>query len=153
MQINDNVSLERAQKTRAIIGKKDKLVTLFGMDIREVEPGRAVVCMSIGSDHINSAQVCHGGTIFALADVAFALACNSHGPLALAVDMSISFLRPVPVGESITATCTEKHRGRKLGSYQIEVTNSRDQAVALLKATAFVTDQVLEESTDFSSKT
>ena len=108
--------------------------------------------MNVGRGHVNSANVCHGGAIFSLADVAFALACNSHGSLALAIDMSISFLRPVPVGELITACCVEKHRSRSLGSYHIEVKNRKDQIVALLKATAFVTDQMLEETTDFSSR-
>ena len=122
------------------------------MKIQEVRAGKAVVHMVVGEHHINSAQVCHGGTIFSLADVAFALACNSHGFLALAIDMSISFLRPVSVGELITASCIEKHRSRKLGSYHIEVTNTSNQLVALLKATAFVTDQTLEDTTDFSSR-
>ncbi len=152
MQEKDGFSQEQAGKVRAIIAKHDRLIALFTMKIQEVNPGRAVVTMRVGENHINSAQVCHGGTIFSLADVAFALACNSHGPLALAIDMSISFLRPVSVGEMITATCIEKHRGRRLGSYHIEVTNGSDQVVALLKATAFVTDQTLEETTDFSSR-
>lgn len=152
MQEKDGFSQKQAGKVRAIIEKHDKLIALFSMEIQEVSSGRAAVHMSVGENHINSAKVCHGGTIFSLADVAFALACNSHGSLALAIDMSISFLRPVSVGELITATCIEKHRGRRLGSYHIEVTNRSDQVVAMLKATAFVTDQTLEETTDFSSK-
>ena len=144
--------LKQAEKVRSIIDKNDRLKTLFGMKIVDVQPGTAVVSMSVGGDHVNSAKVCHGGTIFSLADVAFALACNSHGSLALAIDMSISFLRPVPPGETITAVCTEKHRGRSLGSYHIEVTNGNGQLVALLKATAYVTDQTLEETTDFSTR-
>ena len=143
---------ERADKVRAIIDSHDKLISMFDMKIREVGPGRAVVSMTVKEAHVNSAQMCHGGTIFSLADVAFALACNSHGPLALAIDMSISYLRPVSVGELITATCTEKHRSRRLGSYHIEVTNASAQVVALLKATAFVTDQLLDETTDFSKR-
>ena len=142
----------QAKRVHGIIEKHDKLIALFGMHIQEVWPGKAVVHMRVSKNHINSAQVCHGGTIFSLADVAFALACNSHGPLALAIDMSISFLRPVSVGELISATCIEKHRSRRLGNYQIEVTNESDQLVALLKATAFVTDQALDESTDFSNR-
>ncbi len=152
MQGKNGFLQKQAKKVRAIIGENDRLIALFGMKIQEVGPGSAVVRMSVEKGHVNSANVCHGGAIFSLADVAFALACNSHGSLALAIDMSISFLRPVPVGELITASCTEKHRGRSLGSYHIEVTNRSGQIVALLKATAFVTDQTLEETTDFSSR-
>ena len=147
-----DVPLNKAEKVRSIIGKKDRLKSLLGMKIVDVQPGCAVVKMSVGKDHVNSANVCHGGTIFSLADVAFALASNSHGSLALAIDMSISFLRSVPPGETITAVCTEKHRGRRLGNYHIEVTNGNGQLVALLKATAYITDQTLEETTDFSTR-
>jgi acyl-CoA thioesterase len=134
-----------------LIEEKDRLISLFGMDVVEVETGRAAVRMTVGENHVNAARVCHGGTIFSLADVAFALASNSHGNLALAIDMSISFLRAVNTAERITAVCTERHRGRRLGSYHIEVTDESGQPVALLKATAFVTDEMLEEKTDFSA--
>jgi acyl-CoA thioesterase len=141
---------EESKRVRKIIEEKDRLIHLFGMKVDDVCPGRAVVSMTVGEHHVNAANVCHGATMFALADVAFALACNSHGDLALAVDMSISFLRAVSSGEHITATCTERHRGKRLGSYHIEVTNATGTPVALLKATAFVTDQRLEAVTDFS---
>jgi acyl-CoA thioesterase len=148
MNLEEKLS-EEAKRVRKIIEEKDRLIHLFGMGVDDVEPGRAVVSMTVGEQHVNAANVCHGATMFALADVAFALACNSHGDLALAVDMSISFLRAVPSGERITATCTERHRGKRLGSYHIEVTNGTGKPVALLKATAFVTDRRLEEATDF----
>ena len=147
-----DASQYKARRVKAIIEKHDRLIALFGMEIKDVQPGKAVVSMSVMAGHVNSAKVCHGGVIFSLADVAFALACNSYGSLALAIDMSISFLRPVPVGELITASCVEKHRGRSLGSYHIEVQKGSGQIVALLKATAYITDQVLEETTDFSSR-
>jgi acyl-CoA thioesterase len=146
--LEENVS-EESKRVRKIIEEKDRLIGLFGMHVDEVEPGRAVVSMMVTERHVNAANVCHGATMFALADVAFALACNSHGDLALAVDMSISFLRAVPPGRRITATCTERHRGKRLGSYHIEVTDPTGTPIALLKATAFVTDQRLEEATDF----
>ena len=116
MKEENDFSQKQVEKVRAIIGENDRLIALFGMKIQEVGPGSAVVRMSVEEGHVNSANVCHGGAIFSLADVAFALACNSHGSLALAIDMSISFLRPVPVGELITSSCIEKHRGRSLGS-------------------------------------
>jgi acyl-CoA thioesterase len=125
------------EKVRNLINEKDKLISCFGMDIIEVRKGSATVRMKVGKDHVNAADVCHGGVIFSLADVAFALACNSHGTLALALDMSISFLKPVPVGETITANCGERYAGKSTGSYSIEVTDSQNKLVAIVKATAF----------------
>ena len=125
------------EKVRKLVNEKDKLISCFGMEIMEVKKGSAKVRMKVGKEHVNAADFCHGGVIFSVADVAFALACNSHGTLALALDMSISFLKAVPVGETITAFCYERHAGKSTGSYSIEVTDSRGKLVALLKATAF----------------
>ena len=130
-------------KIKRHIEKHDALITLFGMEIREFELGRATVSMTVKGEHLNAAGVCHGGTLFALADVAFALASNSDGTLSLALEMSISFTRPVAPGDSITALCTEKHKGRNTGCYVIEVRNSDDKLVSLLKATAFRTGDSL----------
>jgi acyl-CoA thioesterase len=93
--------------------------------------------MRVGDGHLMAAGYCHGGVIFSLADVAFALACNSHGTLSLALDMSISFLRAVKSGELLTARCTERHLGNRTGCYEIEVVNDRGELVSFLKATAF----------------
>ena len=125
------------EKVRKLINEKDMLISCFGMDIIEVKKGSAAVRMKVGKDHVNTADVCHGGVIFSLADVAFALACNSHGTLALALDMSISFLKTVQVGETITAMCEEQHAGKSIGCYTIEVSDSANNLVSLLKATAF----------------
>lgn len=125
------------EKVRKLINENDMLISCFGMEIVEVKKGSASVRMKVGKDHVNTADVCHGGVIFSLADVAFALACNSHGTLALALDMSISFLKTVQVGETITARCEEQHAGKSIGCYTIEVSDSANNLVSLLKATAF----------------
>jgi acyl-CoA thioesterase len=125
------------EKVRNIINERDTLISCFGMEILEVEKGSAAVRMKVGKGHVNAAGVCHGGVIFSLADVSFAIACNSHGILALALDMSISFLKAVPVGETITARCFERHAGKSTGCYTIEVSDSSGKLVALLKASAF----------------
>ena len=125
------------EKVRKIINEKDRLISCFGMDIIEVKKGSAAVRMKVGIDHVNAADVCHGGVIFSLADVAFALGCNSHGILSLALDMSISFLKAVQVGETITARCEERHAGKSTGCYIIEVSDAANNLVALVKATAF----------------
>ena len=129
-----------AERVRGLIEKKDRLLDLFGMQVVECSAGYSSVMMKIEKDHLNAADICHGGTIFALSDVAFALASNSHGHVALALDMSISYLRPVKAGETITARCSERHRSRRIATYIIEVSDSQDELVALLKATSFIKD-------------
>ena len=51
----------------------------LGMELRDLGPGRAVVEMTVRPDMVNGHAVAHGGLVAALADSAFALACNSRG--------------------------------------------------------------------------
>jgi acyl-CoA thioesterase len=128
------------EKVKGHIARYDRLVSLFGMTLEEVGPGSARVSMKVGGEHLNAAGVCHGAVIFALADVAFALASNSYGNMALALEASINYFRPVSPGSTIAANVTEKHRGRSTGFYHIEVTDAQGRLVADFKATAFVVE-------------
>jgi acyl-CoA thioesterase len=128
------------QRVKALIEKSDRLIELFGMKITSCGAGSSSVSMRVEKNHLNAAGICHGGTIFSLADVAFALASNSHGQIALALDMSISYMRPVNAGEQLTATCRERQRGSRIATYIIEVSDSSHELVALLKATSFIKD-------------
>lgn len=128
---------KKIEKIKHLIQEKDTLVGLFNMKIIELDEGNSTVSMKVEKNHVNAAGYCHGGVLFSLADVAFALACNSHGKLALALDMSISFIKAVLPGETITARCIERHKGKSTGSYTIEVSDHLNNLVALVKATAF----------------
>ncbi len=125
------------QQVRRHIEDKDRLIHQFGMEILEVNPGQAAVGMVVKPEHLNAAGFCHGGAVFSLADVAFALACNSHGIMALALEVSISYLRPSLPGDYLVARAEEENLGRRTGLYLIKVTNSQSKKVAVLKATAF----------------
>jgi acyl-CoA thioesterase len=125
------------EEVRKLIEERDRILSLFGMKVLSLKAGESVVRMKVEDEHLMAAGFCHGGVIFSLADVAFALACNSHGTLSLALDMSISFLKPVKRGELLTARCRERHRGKSTGCYEIEVTNDSGELVSFLKATAF----------------
>jgi acyl-CoA thioesterase len=74
--------------------------------------------------------MCHGGIIFALADSAFAFACNSHGEPMVAAGASIEFLAPTPSGERVTATATEVTRSARGGIYDVCVTQASGATVA-----------------------
>ncbi len=130
--------MKTLEEVRDFIEKKDMLIGLFGMEIVDFGRGYARVRMTVKDNHVNAPGMCHGGTLFSLADVAFACASNSYGQLALAIEMSISFIKPAVPGETITAECTEKHRGRSLARYMIEIKNGSGRIIALVKATCFI---------------
>ncbi len=72
-----------------------------GIELLEVSPGRARVKMEIREQHMNSHRTVHGGAIFTLADTAFALASNSHGVPAAAINAQISYLTAARSGDTV----------------------------------------------------
>jgi acyl-CoA thioesterase len=102
----------------------------LGIEIIEVARGRVQIAMTVRPDMVNGFGMCHGGIVFALADSAFAFACNSHGDPMVAAGASIEFLAPTPGGERLTATATEVSRSARHGIYDVAVTAASGTAIA-----------------------
>jgi acyl-CoA thioesterase len=111
----------------------DQASRMLGMTIESCGPGRATVSMRIRPDMVNGHRICHGGLIFALADSAFAFACNSHGDNTVAAGAAIEFLAPGREGDELRAIAQERWRAGRAGIYEIEVRNQRDETVALFR--------------------
>ncbi|MCS7121599.1 MAG: hotdog fold thioesterase [Archaeoglobaceae archaeon] len=124
------------------IRENDRLFDLLEVEILEVGKNFAKVGMVVKDEHLNAAKVCHGAVIFALADLAFGLASNSCGKLALTIDVSISYFRTVNLGDKIVAEAKEVYSGNKTATYIIEVKRG-DEIVALAKGTVFKIEKVL----------
>jgi len=105
----------------------------FGIKIVKVSPGYAKVSLEIRHDMANSHGICHGGVIFALADTAFAYACNTHNDHSLATHCTIDFLRPGKKGTVLTAVAQERSRGRLIGVYDVEVSDPEGKLIALFR--------------------
>ena len=108
----------------------DRASASLGMRLEQVAPGGARLSMTVGEAMVNGHGVCHGGLIFALADSAFAFACNSHGLHALAQHCSITFVRPAHLGETLTAEAVERTRGGRAAIYDVRVTGGDGAVVA-----------------------
>jgi acyl-CoA thioesterase len=107
----------------------DRASQALGMHIVEVGPGRAVLRMAVGEDMVNGHAIGHGGLTFALADSAFAFACNSYGRTTVAAGAEIRFRAPTRLGDVLTATAVERSREGRSGVYDVRVT-SGDTVVA-----------------------
>ena len=68
-----------AERAVEALWRGDAASRQLGMPIEACGPGRANVTMRVRSDMVNGHGICHGGLVFALADSAFAFACNSYG--------------------------------------------------------------------------
>jgi acyl-CoA thioesterase len=101
----------------------------LGMRLVDVRPGRATVQMPVRSDMTNGHGICHGGFTFALADSAFAFACNSYNVRTVAVACDIVYLSPARRGDELVAVAVERHRSGRNGIYDVTVRRG-DQVVA-----------------------
>ena len=110
--------------------KRDRASAALGMIVHSSEPGRSVVSMVIREDMLNGFDVTHGGIVFALADTAFAIACNDDHHVTLGAGADIAFLKPTTLGQNLTATAVLRTKSGRSGIYDVRVTNERDVPVA-----------------------
>lgn len=99
----------------------DRAAQSLGITVTEAERGRVRASMTVRPDMLNGHETCHGGFIFALADTAFAYACNSHGVAMVAAGASIEFISPAFAGEHLIATASETSRNDRHGIYDVAV--------------------------------
>jgi LAO/AO transport system kinase len=126
----------------ASLADRDGLCATLGISVLAGGPGSAEVAMTIGARHLNFNGSCHGGAIFALADSAFGLASNSHGPLAAGIDAHITYQAGVAAGDRLVARASEVHRTRKLAVYRIDVvrpeSDGAETAVSSFTGTVYI---------------
>lgn len=119
------LSIDEAKKYFA----NDRYAALTGVEIVDVGIGYCKARLNIEAKHMNAANVVQGGAIFTLADFAFAVASNSHGQLALAINVNISFLKAASEGV-LYAEANEVTEPGRLGAYDVRVTDSKGEIIA-----------------------
>jgi acyl-CoA thioesterase len=119
----------------------DPFACSLGIELIEAGPGCSVVAMTVRKEMLNSHDTAHGGVVFSLADAAFAAASNSHGPLAVALEVSINYVAPAFLGERLLAEAREESLGRRIGVYRLKVTKEDGTLVAVAQATAYRKNQ------------
>ena len=117
--------------------ERDRFAKENGIEVLEVRPGFARTQMTVEPRHLNSIGILQGGALFTLADLAFAVASNSHGVVAVACQADITWFKAVQSGR-LTATAEEISRTRKLSTCLIRVTDENQDLVALFKGLAYV---------------
>ncbi|MFZ5689812.1 MAG: hydroxyphenylacetyl-CoA thioesterase PaaI [Pseudomonadota bacterium] len=102
----------------------------LGMQLISVEPGRAVLAMTITEAMVNGHNIAHGGFIFTLADSTFAFACNTYNQRTVAQQCAITFLAPGKLGDRLIAKGVERNRSGRSGIYDITVTREDGTVIA-----------------------
>jgi acyl-CoA thioesterase len=118
----------------------DRFAASSGVELVEVRPGYGKARLVVKDRHLNGVDIVQGGAIFTLADFAFALACNSSGHVAVAVNVHISFMKATSAGV-LEAEATEISRSRRISTCTVRVTREDGELVALFQGTAYIKDE------------
>ncbi|MBT8762725.1 PaaI family thioesterase [Desulfohalobiaceae bacterium Ax17] len=116
--------------------KNDRFAEHVGIELLEVSKGYARAKLEIRNEHLNSVGTVHGGAIFALADLVFAVASNSHGTIAMGINVSISYLKAVREG-TIFAEAKEISKNPKLASYTVTVSDQSGDTIAIFQGMVY----------------
>ncbi len=135
--------LDIARRCAEIMYAKDDASQQLGISIDIPAAGEAVATMTVSKDMVNGFDVCHGGIVFALADTAFAFACNAYNRLSVAASANIDFLKPARLGDRLTATAAEEQHGRSGGVYTVRVSNDAGATVAVFRGRSAAIDKTL----------
>ncbi|MBW9121540.1 hydroxyphenylacetyl-CoA thioesterase PaaI [Microbacterium trichothecenolyticum] len=127
--------------------RRDRASAALGMVVERDEPGEAVVSMRVREDMTNGFAITHGGMVFALADTAFAMACNEIDPLAagagddvtVAAGADISFVKATRAGQILTAHARRRILSGRSGLYDVTVTDETGDVVAEFRGRSFTT--------------
>ena len=115
----------------------DRATQGLGIAITAMGPGHATLEMTVRADMLNGFATCHGGFITALADSAFAFACNSRNDMTVASGLAIDFLAPAREGDRLTAEAAEVSLAGRTGVYDVNVRNQRGAAIAVFRGRSY----------------
>ena len=101
-----------------------------GLQLVSIDPGQAVLAMTVAASMVNWHNTCHGGFIYLLADTAFGYASNSRNQRMVAQHCNITYLNPAQGGDRLTAHAIERQRAGRSGMYDVAVTREDGTAIA-----------------------
>jgi acyl-CoA thioesterase len=132
---------QRAAAVGEAMYARDTASQALGMALEQVRPGYARLRMAVRADMLNGHGSCHGGMVFALADSAFAFACNSHDVVTVASGCSIEFLAPAREGDELVAEAEERFREGRNGVYDVIVRRADGSLIATFRGRSASTSQ------------
>jgi acyl-CoA thioesterase len=135
-----------AERAARAMFERDEASRALGLRLLEIRPGFARLTMVVRRDMVNGHDVCHGGLVFALADSAFAFACNSYNRITVAAGAAIDFLAPAKLGDELTAVAEERCRSRRTGVYDVRVLNAAGTCIALFRGRSHQLDGTVTDS-------
>lgn len=116
-------------KIQELLNKNDRFAANAGCRIMEVDNQHAVAEMTVTSQHLNGGNVCQGGALFTLADLAIAALMNFQGQLTFGISNSIMFVSSAHEGDILRAEAVNVCNHHKIPSVEVRVTNQEGQLI------------------------
>lgn len=111
---------------KELLNRTDRFASNAGCKITEADEQHAVAVMTVTAEHLNGGNVCQGGAIFTLADLAIAALMNCQGQLTFGISNSIMFVSSAHVGDTLRAEAVHVANHYKIPSVEVVVTNQDD---------------------------
>lgn len=115
----------------------DPYCNRLGIEVVDIEPGRATMELELDDSLCNFHGTPHGGAVYSLADAAFAAASNSRGETALALETNMSYLAAADVGTAITAVAEETHVAGSTAEYDVRVRDESTERIATFRGRVY----------------
>lgn len=113
----------------------------LGVEVTTIEKGFCVLRAQVSETMMNGFSIAHGGITYSLADSCLAFASNSYGMQCVSIETTISHLKKVGVSDVLTATSEEVSRNKKVGLYNVKVTNQNHELVAHFRGTVHISER------------
>jgi acyl-CoA thioesterase len=123
--------------------EKEPYARTLGLKLLQLEEGCARVEMRFTSELENIFGMAHGGAVFSLMDAAFEVASNSHGTMAVALNMNVNYLASPAKGALLTAEAREIHKTKRTATYDIRATEDSGKLLATCQALVYRLDKPL----------
>ena len=120
-----------------LLNKTDRFAAQAGCRIVAADAQHAVAQMIVTEQHLNGGNVCQGGALFTLADLAIAALMNYQGQLTFGIHNSIMFVSSARVGDELTAEAFSVYDHHKIPSVEVKVTNQEGRLICHVTGMGF----------------
>lgn len=126
-----------AERVRDHLWSTDRASQAMGMRVTAIGPGACTMTMTVREDMLNGYGNCQGGLMAALADSCFAFACNAYDEITVASGFNVEILAPGRLGDVLTATTVEISKAGRMGVYDVDVRNQRNERVVAFRGRSY----------------
>ena len=126
-----------AERVRNHMWSTDRASQGMGMRVTAIGPGSCTMTMIVREDMLNGYGTCQGGLLTALADSCFAFACNAYNEITVASGFNVEIVAPGRLGDLLTATAVEVSKAGRMGVYDVDVRNQRDERVVAFRGRSY----------------